>query len=151
MSEQIDNIKQLPHQLLLKRHNISKEDLSSHGKQMLTDLNKTLTMVMNNAKKNGGEVRITPTIKQKISTYDRYICDSIFESLENEDSVDESQIEHEEKVADELREKVKGDMESAEEKAEDKTEDIPSPVSGGEPGSTDETKTDVKIGFWEWT
>lgn len=151
MSEQqIDNIKQLPHQLLLTRHNLTQDDLSSHGKQMLMDLKKTLTGIFNLAKSKGGEVRISPATQQKVSTYDRYICDSIFEALEKEESIDNAQIEREEKVADDLRDKVEDKMETAEGKAEDKTEDITSPVSGGETVSTDETKNKVKIGFWDW-
>jgi outer membrane biosynthesis protein TonB len=108
MSEKI-NVKELPHIFLLNRHNLSIDQLSAHTQQLKKDLDKTLVLVINRSK--DGNVSLTPQTQQKISTYDRYICDGIFEYLEEQDELSEKQVEVEEKQVEEKREEVEEKME----------------------------------------
>ena len=108
MSEKI-NVKELPHIFLLNRHNLSIDQLSAHTQQLKKDLDKTLVLVINRSK--DGNVSLTPQTQQKISTYDRYICDGIFEYLEEQDELSEKQVESEEKKVEEKREEVEEKME----------------------------------------
>lgn len=108
MSEKI-NVKELPHIFLLNRHNLSIDQLSAHTQQLKKDLDKTLVLVINRSK--DGNVSLTPQTQQKISTYDRYICDGIFEYLEEQEELSEKQVEAEEQKVDEKREEVEEKME----------------------------------------
>ena len=120
MSEAI-NPKELPHEFLLRRHNLSIEELSANTKQLKKDLDKTLHLIVNRSK--DGNVNLTPQTQQKITTYDRYICDGIFEYLEEQEQLTEAQVEKEEEKMEEKREEVETKMEEAHEEAlEEKAE-----------------------------
>ena len=70
MSEEL-NPKQLPHEMLMTRYGLSMEQMGKHTKQLKTDLDRTLRLVLNKAK--NGAVKLTPATQSKIETYDRYI------------------------------------------------------------------------------
>lgn len=150
MSEQIENLKQLPHQLLMSRHSIDGSKLNDQAKEMLKLFKKTMTAVQTNAKKYG-EVRISDDVRNKITAYDRYICDGIFEFLENETETPEAQIDSEEGFADEHRDKVDEKIEETEEKLEEAensnetSEEVPTKNDTKE----EEDTSDVN-GFWDW-
>jgi hypothetical protein len=76
---------ELPHELLLRKYGLQIAQLSSHTQQLKRDLDKTLTLIIN--KSRNGEIQITPSTQSKIETYDRYICDGIFEYLEKKDVI----------------------------------------------------------------
>lgn len=155
MSEEL-NPKQLPHEMLMSRYGLSMEQMGKHTKQLKTDLDRTLRLVLNKAK--NGAVNLTPATQSKIETYDRYICDGIFEYLEAQETISSDKADTLEKQADDKREEVKDKMEEMHEEAkEDANEPTPSE------SKTDETPTDeptakpkedgadkVKIGFWDW-
>ena len=82
MSEEL-NPRELPHQLLLRRYGISIGHLNSNAQQLKKDLDRTLQLVLNKAK--NGAVKLTPATQSKINTYDRYICDGVFEYLESQE------------------------------------------------------------------
>jgi hypothetical protein len=65
--------------------------LSNHTQQLKKDLDKTITFIVNKSK--NGKINLTPAVESKIETYDRYICDGIFEFLENKDVITEAQAE----------------------------------------------------------
>jgi hypothetical protein len=149
------DIRHLPHEFLLRKYGLKIEDMSSHTKQLKGDLDKTLTLLLNRAK--NGEVRITPATQSKIETYDRYICDGIFEYLEGQDVITEKQSDAEEKAMDDKRENVIDKMEESNKKEEPKKEEPkkeepkPSNQSNTTPPSEEKKKGgDVKIGFWNW-
>ena len=128
MSETISP-KELPHEFLLKRHKLNISDLSVHTQQLKKDLDKTLVLVINRSKE--GNINLTPQTQQKISTYDRYICDGIFEYLEEQDELTDKQVEAEEVKLENKREVVEEKMEKAHEEAvEEKKEEetTPEPV-----------------------
>ena len=168
MSEKL-NPKELPHEFLLNKYKLSIDKLSANTKQLKKDLDKTLHLVINRSK--DGKVNLTPQTQQKISTYDRYICDGIFEYLEEQEKQSESQIEKVEEKMDEKREEVEEKMEdiaeeqkeeilAEQEETEEQDQDEPTPEPTPEPteevnrgdGEEQQEKKDdgVKIGFWDW-
>ena len=155
--------KELPHEFLLKKYNLKIEDLSAHTQQLKSDLDKTTNLVLTRSK--DGVVNLTPKTQQKISTYDRYICDGIWEYLEEQDEVSEEEVEEVEEKMDEKREDIEDKMEEAHEEAieekkeEEKAETQPKAeaeepkAEGGEIEETQEEKPKddkVQIGFWNW-
>jgi alpha-galactosidase/6-phospho-beta-glucosidase family protein len=177
MSENL-NLKELPHQFLLRKYSVNPEVLSTDGKQMIKDLEKTIRLVASKSK--DGNVKLTPATQQKISTYDRYICDSIFEYLDDQDKITEAQADKVEEQMDDKREEVEDKMEDmhqeeveqieqataqAEAEATEKeikettpTQEETEPIveatdeSSQADGEEEQPKNDdkVNIGFWEW-
>tara|TARA_R110000850_G_scaffold74863_1_gene163508 strand:+ start:1021 stop:1605 length:585 start_codon:yes stop_codon:yes gene_type:complete len=118
MSEAID-LKELPHQFLLKKYAINKNALSKDTKQLIADLEKTIRLVAINSKKKGN-INLTPATQQKISTYDRYICEGIYDYIEDEEKEDNI-IELEDDMQDK-REVVEDKMEDAHNEAVDQSD-----------------------------
>jgi hypothetical protein len=113
--------------------------LSNHTQQLKKDLDKTITFIINKSK--NGKINLTPAVESKIDTYDRYICDGIFEHLESKDVITEAQATQLKDKADDAREDVIDDLKDD---ADDSTQgndnsNNPSPAS-----------TEAKIGFWDW-
>ena len=130
------NPRELPHEFLLRKYGLSINQLSNHTKQLKTDLDKTLRLILSKSK--NGNINITPTTQSKIETYDRYICDGIFEFLENNNVITENQSDTEEKRMDSKRDNVVDKMEES--KAT-----TPNSISNSEKQKT------AKIGFWNWS
>ena len=86
-----------------------------------------------------GNVNLTPATQQKISTYDRYICDGIFEHLEQQDKISEEQVDAEEVKLEEKREVVETKMEEAHEEALEETKETEEPA---EPNTEKAKKSD---------
>jgi len=172
MSENI-NLKELPHQFLLRKYSLNPQVLSTDAKQMIKDLDKTIRLVASKAK--DGNVNLTPTTQQKITTYDRFICDGVFEYLEEQEKLTEAQSDKVEEQMDDKREVVEDKMDElhteAIEELENKDKEIKSqPEATEAPETTETTETpedeeissadgeeqqpkddeSVKIGFWEW-
>ena len=139
MSEAIDP-KELPHEFLLKRHKLTIGELSAHTQQLKKDLDKTLVLVINRSK--DGNINLTPQTQQKISTYDRYICDGIFEYLEEQDELTEKQVETEEEKLETKREVVEEKMEKAHEEAVEEKKEEEAKIEAKEetPEPVEETK-----------
>ena len=169
MSENI-NLKELPHQFLLRKYSVNPQVLGNDGKQMIKDLEKTIRLVASKSK--DGNVKLTPTTQQKISTYDRFICDSIFEYLETQDKISETQSEKVEDQMDDKREDLEDKMdeihkeevvEQEQEVVEQQEQEIEQPNTETEVETETETEVfsadgedqqpkeeKVKIGFWDW-
>jgi len=130
------NPRELPHEFLLRKYGLSINQLSNHTKQLKTDLDKTLRLILSKSK--NGNVNITPTTQSKIETYDRYICDGIFEFLENNNVITENQSDTEEKRMDSKRDNVVDKMEEGKSNTPNST-------------SNSEKQKTAKIGFWNWT
>lgn len=143
MSENI-NPKEMPHELLLRRHNLSVNDLSSHAKQMKKDFDRTLRAVI--SKSSNGIVTITSATKSKIDTYDRYICDGIFEYLENEEINSTSENEVEKVKMDAQREEQMDKLENSEDTPNDS---IVTP-NNTENSENKDVKSKARIGFFDW-
>lgn len=162
MSENI-NLKQLPHHFLLNKYNINPAVLSEDAKQMIKDLEKTIRLVA--MKSSEGNVNLTPATQQKITTYDRFICDGIFEYLEEQDKLSEIEADKLEEQMDGQRDVVQDQLEAIhtealnelESRNEQETEQKETEHSA-EPnlenhadGEAELPKVEkVKIGFWEW-
>ena len=114
MSEQI-NVKEFPHTYLMKKYRLTKENLSSHTKQLLTDFNRVIRLVASKSK--DGNVNLTPATQNKLETYDRYICEGIFEYLEDSEKLSDAQSTQEEEQMEEKREVVVEKMEEMHEQA----------------------------------
>ena len=135
----MSEVKELPHEVLLRRYGLNISQLSNHTQQLKKDLDKTITFIVNKSK--NGNINLTPAVESKIETYDRYICDGIFEYLESKDVITEAQAEQLKDKADDAREDVIDDLKDD---ADDSTQgnddsNNPSPAS-----------TEAKIGFWDW-
>jgi hypothetical protein len=135
----MSEVKELPHEVLLRRYSLNISELSNHTQQLKKDLDKTITFIVNKSK--NGNINLTPAVESKIETYDRYICDGIFEYLESKDVITEAQAEQLKDKADDAREDVIDDLKDD---ADDSTQgnddsNNPSPAS-----------TEAKIGFWDW-
>jgi len=155
MSEEL-NPRELPHELLMRKYGLSINDMSSHTNQLKKDLNRALQLVLNKSK--NGAVKLTPATQQKIETYDRYICDGIFEYLENQEVINESESKQVESALDDKREEVKEKMENMHEDAKSIQDSKPSTskeesVSNANDDLPPEQKAEggkVSIGFWNW-
>jgi hypothetical protein len=137
MSE-IVNPKEMPHELLLRRNNVSITDLSSDAQQSKKDFDRTLRAVL--SKSNNGEVKITSATKSKIDAYDRYICDGIFEFLEQEEINSKAETDIE---------KIKMDAEREEQMQKLEKSEIP-PNKVVDNNQKEVVKDKARIGFFEW-
>tara|TARA_R110000868_G_scaffold264519_1_gene523140 strand:+ start:141 stop:557 length:417 start_codon:yes stop_codon:yes gene_type:complete len=137
MSE-IVNPKEMPHELLLRRNNVSITDLSSDAQQSKKDFDRTLRAVL--SKSNNGEVKITSATKSKIDAYDRYICDGIFEFLEQEEINSKAETDIE---------KIKMDAEREEQMQKLGKSEIP-PNQVVDNNQKEVVKDKARIGFFEW-
>ena len=164
MSENI-NLKELPHQFLLRKYSLNPAVLPTDGKQLLKQLDQTIRLVASKSK--DGEVKLTPATQQKISTLDRYICDSIFEYLEEQDKISEAQadkvVEQMEDKREDLEDKmdelhneelkeakeIEAEAELKETTPTENNETDPKPNADGEEELAEEKKSDV-LGFWDW-
>ena len=134
----MSEVKELPHEVLLRRYGLNISQLSNHTQQLKKDLDKTITFIINKSK--NGKINLTPAVESKIDTYDRYICDGIFEHLESKDVITEEQAEQLKDKADDAREDVIDDLkDDAESTQGNDNSNNPSPAS-----------TEAKIGFWDW-
>jgi len=141
----MSEIKELPHEVLLRRYGLNVSQLSNHTQQLKKDLDKTITFIVNKSK--NGTINLTPAVESKIETYDRYICDGIFEYLESQDVITEAQAEQLKDKADDAREDVIDDL-----KDDGNKPNEPKPVSKDNDNSNDPSpaSTEAKIGFWDW-
>ena len=106
------------------------------------DLDKTITFLVNKSK--NGKINLTPAVESKIETYDRYICDGIFEFLENKDVITEAQADALKDKADDAREKVIDDL------GDDDNDNNPANKNTDSNDSSSQSNSTAKIGFWDW-
>ena len=125
----MSEVRELPHEVLLRRYGLNVSQLSNHTQQLKKDLDKTITFLVNKSK--NGKINLTPAVESKIETYDRYICDGIFEFLENGDVITEAQAGQMKNKANDIRDNVIDDL-----KDDDDTNNSQS--------------SEAKIGFWDW-
>ena len=167
MTENIEP-RELPHQLLMRRYSIGVNDLKPHARQLKKDLDKTLQLVINKSK--GGAIRLTPATQSKIEAYDRYICDGVFEILEDKEVISENLVEEIKESAEEKREELVEQMEELHEEAKEEAisgidkelqakdnENNPQVINQEETIEKEETETEpepksegVRVGFWNW-
>lgn len=137
---------ELPHESLMRRYNLSIEDLPNKPRQLKTDLDRTIQMVVNKSK--NGQIQMTANTQSKIETYDRYICDGIFEYLEDEEVITESQSDSIESQMDSKRTETINNF--------DTTSNTNTSTTSNSNTNTSTTTTptpsnnDAKIGFWSW-
>lgn len=132
----MSEVRELPHELLLRKYGLSVSQLSTHTQQLKKDLDKTITFIVNKSK--NGRINLTPAVESKIETYDRYICDGIFEYLENKDLITNAQADVLKYKADDIREDVIDDLKDD----DDNTSNSQS--------SQADSSSGAKIGFWDW-
>lgn len=133
----MSEIKELPHEVLLRRYGLNISELSNHTQQLKKDLDKTITFIVNKSK--NGNINLTPAVESKIETYDRYICDGIFEYLESKDVITEAQAEQLKDKADDAREDVIDDL-----------KDDDNDSTDSQSSNSDSAPSGAKIGFWDW-
>ena len=147
MSENL-NPKELPHELLMRKYSLKMSSLSQHTQKLKKDLDRTLHLVINKSK--NGVVNLTPNTQNKIEAYDRYICDGIFEYLDEEEVITEEQGDTLGKQMDEKRDDVVEKMEKISEEQPQSTQ----PQENQEQKPNDDDKgsdDDIKVGsFWDW-
>jgi dsDNA-binding SOS-regulon protein len=97
-----------------------------------------MMMIVN--KSRNGRINMTPATKSKIDTYDRYICDGIFEYLENADVINENQADSMESQMDSQRQSQMNKINT-----ENNTPNQQNPQNNTGSGG------DAKIGFWDWS
>ena len=142
-----DSVRELPHEVLLRKYNLRVSELSNHTQQMKRDLDKTITFLINKSK--NGSVNITPTTQSKIETYDRYICDGIFEYLENEEVINDQQSTQLKSGADKIRtDKVDDLVDDLEDGDGDSNDGSNNNQNNSQ--SQDDSSESAKIGFWDW-
>ena len=135
---------ELPHESLMRRYNLSIEDLPNKPRQLKTDLDRTIQMVVN--KSRNGQIQMTANTQSKIETYDRYICDGIFEYLEDEEVITESQSDSIESQMDSKRSQT---INSFDTKSNNNTTTKTSNTTTTTT-TTPVSNNDAKIGFWSW-
>ena len=129
---------ELPHESLMRRYNLSIEDLPNKPRQLKTDLDRTIQMVVN--KSRNGQIQMTANTQSKIETYDRYICDGIFEYLEDEEVITESQSDSIESQMDSKRSQTINSFDTTTNTSTTSSTTTTTPASNN----------DAKIGFWSW-
>jgi hypothetical protein len=140
---------ELPHELLMRKYNLSNNDLSKNTRQFKMDLDKTLTMIIN--KSRNGRIQMTPTTQSKIEAYDRAICDGIFEYLENEEVISESQSDSMESQMDAERNETINSFDTTSNTNTSTTPTKTPTTTTTTPTTTTTTSNnDVKIGGWSW-
>jgi len=132
----MSEVRELPHELLLRKYGLNVSQLSTHTQQLKKDLDKTITFIVNKSK--NGNINLTPAVESKIETYDRYICDGIFEFLENKDVITEAQAGQMKSQANDMREDVIDDLSDDDDSNNSQSSQLDSSSSG------------AKIGFWDW-
>ena len=125
----MSDVRELPHEVLLRRYGLSVSQLSNHTQQLKKDLDKTITFIINKSK--NGKINLTPAVESKIETYDRYICDGIFEFLENGDVITEAQAGQMKNKANDIRDNVIDDLKD-------------------DNDTNNSQSSEAKIGFWDW-
>jgi hypothetical protein len=144
-----DSVRELPHEVLLRRYNLQVTSLSRHAQQMKKDLDKTITFLINKSK--NGSVNITPSVQSKIETYDRYICDGIFEYLENEDVINQDQANQLKNGADKVREdKVDDLVDDIEDNDGSQNDNQNNSQSQSDSSEGSNAEGGARIGFWDW-
>ena len=140
---------ELPHESLMRRYNLSIEDLPAKPRQLKTDLDRTIQMVVN--KSRNGQIQMTANTQSKIETYDRYICDGIFEYLEDEEVITESQSDSIESQMDSKRSQTINSFDTTSNTntnyTSTTTNTTPTPTSTTT--TTIPSNNDAKIG-WSW-
>jgi hypothetical protein len=142
----MSEVRELPHEVLLRRYGLNVSQLSNHTQQLKKDLDKTITFIVNKSK--NGNINLTPAVESKIETYDRYICDGIFEYLESKDVITEEQAEQLKDKADDAREEVIDDLKDDDQQANN-AQNIQS-TNNSNSTSSSSNEESVKIGFWDW-
>jgi hypothetical protein len=132
---------ELPHESLMRRYNLSIEDLPNKPRQLKTDLDRTIQMVVN--KSRNGQIQMTANTQSKIETYDRYICDGIFEYLEDEEVITESQSDSMESQMDSKRSQTINSFDTT-------SNTNTSTKTNTTTTTTPASNNDAKIGFWSW-
>lgn len=140
----MSEVRELPHELLLRKYGLNVSELSNHTQQLKKDLDKTITFIVNKSK--NGKINLTPAVESKIETYDRYICDGIFEYLENKDVITEAQADALKDKADDIREDVIDDLKDD----DDDTSNSQSTQSDNSSNNSSNQEQGAKIGFWDW-
>jgi len=143
-----DSVRELPHEVLLRRYNLQVSSLSRHAQQMKKDLDKTITFLINKSK--NGSVNITPSVQSKIETYDRYICDGIFEYLENEDVINDQQSNQLKSGADKVRADKVDDLVDDLEDDDDSNDNNQTNSQSQSNSSEGSNAEGARIGFWDW-
>jgi cobalamin biosynthesis protein CobT len=147
-----DSVRELPHEVLLRKYNLQVSELSNHTQQMKKDLDKTITFLINKSK--NGSVNITPTTQSKIETYDRFICDGIFEYLENEQVINDQQSNQLKSGADKVRTDKVDDLVDDIEDSDDDSNNGSNNNQNNSQSQTDSTEGSntegTRIGFWDW-
>jgi len=102
MSQELE----LPHEVLLRRYSLDISELPAKTQTMKSNLERELNLIV--ARSKNGQVNVSPTLQAKLENYDRLICDDIFELLENNDTITETQSEKLETQMDAERIKIGG-------------------------------------------
>ena len=144
----MSDVRELPHEVLLRRYNLQVSSLSRHAQQMKKDLDKTITFLIN--KSRNGSVNITPSVQSKIETYDRYICDGIFEYLENEEVINNQQSDQLKSGADKVRADKVDDLVDDLEDDDDSNDDNQNNSQSQSNSSEGSNAEGARIGFWDW-
>jgi hypothetical protein len=149
MSENF-NPKELPHELLLRKYNLSIDELGKNSQQLKKDIDRTLQLLLNKSK--DGKVEVSANTQSKIETYDRYLCDGIFEYLENEEIISESQANSDESNLDDVRDNMMDKLDDMNSPSESKTSTNTSNTNTttNTTSSNETTENKAKIGFWDW-
>lgn len=141
----MSEVRELPHELLLRKYGLNVSELSNHTQQLKKDLDKTITFIVNKSK--NGKINLTPAVESKIETYDRYICDGIFEYLENKDVITNAQADVLKDKADDFREDIMDDLKDD----KDHTSNSQSSNFGNSSQQNSSNQEQgAKIGFWDW-
>jgi len=81
MEEQTNKL--LPYQLLLRKNNIQETDLPRGTQQVIADIKKIRNILYAQSQRKGAKFEVSEATQEKINTYDRHICNDIFEYLDN--------------------------------------------------------------------
>jgi hypothetical protein len=102
MSQELE----LPHEVLLRRYSLDISELPAKTQTMKSNLERELNLIV--ARSKNGQVNVSPTLQAKLENYDRLICDDIFELLEDNETITETQSEKLETQMDAERVKIGG-------------------------------------------
>ena len=130
--------KLLPYQLLLRKNNIQETDLPRGTQQVIADIKKIRNILYAQSQRKGAKFEVSESTQEKINTYDRHICNDIFEYLDELEEKQEAQ-----------KEEVQKQENSSSESHSQTTNSQTTKQVTNEPESNDSEKSG-RVGFWNW-
>ena len=131
-----NEVLKLPHEHLLDKYNLDKSALSDDTQQLITEVGKIQNAIKNTYRRSG-KVNLTAKTEQKLKSFDRYICDGIYDFLEEQEEAQQQ--------SDQMKAKEQGFRQENPPPTETDSQE-----TDEEENDTSDESTGLGVGFWDW-